>query len=47
VPEQRAAKVTKASVTCNYTAILNLVFLAVALCCRCGSCAPAAQRYSS
>jgi uncharacterized membrane protein YraQ (UPF0718 family) len=30
VPEQRAAKVVEASVTWNYTTILNLVFLAVA-----------------
>jgi uncharacterized protein len=30
VPEQRAAKVVEASVTWNYTTILNLVFLALA-----------------
>jgi uncharacterized membrane protein YraQ (UPF0718 family) len=30
IPEQRAAKVVEASVTWNYTTVLNLVFLAVA-----------------
>jgi uncharacterized membrane protein YraQ (UPF0718 family) len=30
IPEQRAAKVVEASITWNYTTILNLVFLAVA-----------------
>jgi uncharacterized protein len=30
IPEQRAAKVVEASVTWNYTTILNLAFLAVA-----------------
>jgi hypothetical protein len=30
VPQQRAAKVVEASVTWNYTTVLNLVFLAVA-----------------
>jgi hypothetical protein len=34
--------VVEASVTKNYTTVLNLAFLALAACWWCGSCAPAA-----
>jgi hypothetical protein len=44
VPQERVAKVVEASVTWNYTTVLNLVFLAVRWCWWCGSCVPAARR---